>query len=177
MIKKEEVTRLLWLDMEMTGLDVDKEVPIEVACIVTDWKWNSLGTYHAVFNQPQKYIDAMDEWNTKHHGASGLTAMIPGGTDPSVVDQQVAKFIGEHFGFNRAILAGNSINQDRLFIRKYMPLTEAALHYRMLDVTSWKVVFNELFNRKFKKKEAHRAVDDIQESIEEFKYYLSFIQP
>ncbi|MGZ3724112.1 MAG: oligoribonuclease, partial [Bdellovibrionales bacterium] len=134
-------------------------------------------TYHAVFKQPQKYIDGMDDWNKKHHGDSGLTAMIPNGTDPADVDAQVAKFIGENFGFERAILAGNSINQDRLFIRKYMPLTEAALHYRMLDVTSWKVVFNELFQKKFKKKEAHRAVDDIKESIEEFKFYLSFVKP
>jgi oligoribonuclease len=177
LIKKEEVTRLLWLDMEMTGLDVDKEVPIEVACIVTDWKWDSLAEFHAVFKQPQKYVDAMDDWNKKHHGESGLTALIPNGTPPDEVDKNLAHFIGQNFGFDRAILAGNSINQDRLFIRKYMPLTEAALHYRMLDVTSWKVVFNGLFQKKFKKKEAHRAVDDIRESIEEFKFYLSFVKP
>jgi len=177
MIKKEEVTRLLWLDMEMSGIDVDKEVPIEIACLVTDWQWNVLGEYHAVFKQPQKYLDAMDDWNKEHHGDSGLLAMIPNGKDPAVVDAEVTKFIGEHFGFDRAILAGNSINQDRLFIRKYMPKTEAALHYRMLDVTSWKVVFNSLFQKKFKKKEAHRALDDIRESIDEFKYYLSFVKP
>src|SRR5665213_486003 len=177
MIKKEEVTKLLWLDMEMTGLDVDKEVPIEVACLVTDWQFKTLAEYHTVFKQPQKFIDGMDDWNKTHHGDSGLTAMIPNGKPPDTVDQELAHFIGHNFGFDRAILAGNSINQDRLFIRKYMPLTEAALHYRMLDVTSWKVVFNGLYQKKFKKKEAHRALDDIRESIEEFKFYLSFVKP
>lgn len=177
MTKKEEVTKLLWLDMEMTGLDVDKEVPIEVACIVTDWQWNALSTFHRVIRQPAQILAAMDAWNQEHHKASGLLDLIPGGGDPSVVDEELAAWIGEHFvGGERAILAGNSINQDRLFIRKYLPKTEARLHYRMLDVTSWKVVFNGLYAQKFKKKEAHRALDDIRESIEEFKFYLSFVK-
>ena len=174
--KPEDVTKLLWLDMEMTGLDVDKEVPIEVACIITDWQWNSLATYHTVIKQPQKILDAMDDWNSKHHKESGLLAAIPNGTDPLVADEELSLWIGQHFGSERAVLCGNSINQDRLFIRKYMPKTEARLHYRQLDVTSWKVVFNSLYQQKFKKKEAHRALDDIRESIEEFKFYLSFVK-
>ena len=148
MNKKEEVTKLLWLDMEMTGLDVDKEVPIEVAAIITDWQWNALATYHTVIKQPAKFLEAMDDWNQKHHKESGLLDLIPKGTAPEIVDRELSVWIGEHFGFERAILAGNSINQDRLFIRKYLPLTEAALHYRMLDVTSWKVVFNGLLQKK-----------------------------
>ena len=176
-MKKEEVTKLLWLDMEMTGLDVDKEVPIEVAVIVTDWEFQTLAKFHHVIRQPAKYLDAMDDWNQKHHKASGLLDLIAGGTDMTTVDVQLAAFITENLPGERAILAGNSINQDRLFIRKYLPLTETKLHYRMLDVTSWKVVYNSLFNRKFKKNEAHRAVDDILESIEEFKFYLSFVKP
>lgn len=175
--KPEEVTKLLWLDMEMTGLDVDKELPIEVACIVTDWKWNALAEYHTVIRQPQSVLDKMDDWNQKHHGESGLLAAIPSGKDMGAVDTELAKWIGEQFGFERAILCGNSINQDRLFIRKYLPKVEACLHYRQLDVTSWKVVFNGLYQQKFKKKEAHRALDDIRESIEEFKFYLSFVKP
>ncbi len=172
-----ENAKLFWLDMEMTGLDVDKEVPIEVAVLVTDWKFIALDQYHSVIFQPTKYLDAMDDWNKKHHGESGLTALIPGGKSIGLVDQELAGLIRQHFGEERAILAGNSINQDRLFIRKYLPLTEKALHYRMLDVTSWKVVFNSLYEKKFKKAQGHRAMDDIQESIAEFKYYLSFVKP
>lgn len=169
-------THLLWLDMEMTGLDVAKEVPIEVAAIITDWKFRTVTEYHAVIQQPKKYLDAMDDWNKKHHGDSGLLAMIPKGKKMKVVDEELAGMIREYFGRDKAILAGNSIGQDRLFIERYMPATEKALHYRMLDVTSWKVVFNNLYNVKFKKKDAHRAVDDIQESIAELQFYLSHLK-
>ena len=177
MTKKDEVTKLFWLDMEMSGLDVDKEVPIEIAAIVTGWDFKPLAQYHTVIQQPASYIQAMDPWNAKHHKESGLLVLIAGGKKPEHVDQEVAAFIVQYFNGQRAILAGNSINQDRLFIRKYLPKTEALLHYRMVDVTSWKVVFNGLWQKKFKKKDGHRALDDILESIEEFKFYLSFVKP
>lgn len=166
-------THLLWVDMEMTGLDVEKEVPIEIAAIITDWKFKTLTDYHAVIHQPQKFLDGMDDWNKKHHGDSGLLGLIPKGKSMKVVDEELAGMIHEYFGRDRAILAGNSIGQDRLFIAKYMPRTEERLHYRMLDVTSYKVVFNNMYNIKFKKKDAHRAVDDIRESIAELQFYLS----
>jgi oligoribonuclease len=169
------MAQLFWLDMEMTGLDVEKEVPIEVAAVVTDWELNVLDSYHTVIKQPQKYIDAMDDWNTKHHGESGLTALIPSGKEPALVDAELADFVHKHFGDERAVLSGNSISQDRLFVRKYMPKVEARLHYRMLDVTAWKVVFNGKFDLKFKKKDGHRALDDIQESIAELKFYMGYI--
>lgn len=176
MAAKDNVTKLFWLDMEMTGLDVEKEVPIEVAAIVTDWNFAPQDQYHSVIRQPQSYIDAMDDWNKKHHGESGLIAQIPDGKSPEVVDQELAQFLTRNFAGERAILAGNSISQDRLFIRRYLPKTEAALHYRMLDVTAWKVVFNGRYQRKFKKQDSHRALDDIRESIAELKFYMSFIQ-
>ncbi len=168
---------LLWVDMEMTGLDVNIEVPIEIAAIVTDWDLNPIEEYHAIIKQPQKYIDAMDDWNKKHHGESGLIDLIPSGIDPGAVDRELAMFVMRHFPTERAVLAGNSIGQDRLFIRKYMPLVEATLHYRMLDVTAWKVLFNGKFDLKFKKKDGHRALDDIRESMNELKYYMSFVRP
>lgn len=177
MSRKDDVTKLLWLDMEMTGLEVEKEVPIEVAALITDWQFNTLAEYHAVIKQPQRYLDSMDDWNTTHHRDSGLTALIPNGRDPAVVDGELAALIKEHFAVEKAVLAGNSINQDRLFIRRYMPQIEATLHYRMLDVTAWKVVFNGLLQKKFKKRDVHRALDDIRESIDEFKFYLSFVKP
>jgi oligoribonuclease len=175
--KNPTAAQLLWLDMEMTGLDVEKEVPIEVAAVVTDWQLNALGDFHTVIKQPQHYIDAMDDWNRTHHGDSGLTALIPTGMDPLEADQALAKFVRSHFSTDRGILAGNSIMQDRLFLKKYMPLTDSLLHYRQMDVTAWKVMFNGMYNLRFKKKDGHRAVDDILESINELKYYLSFVDP
>lgn len=174
---KVQAAQLLWLDMEMTGLDVEKEVPIEVAAIVTDWQLNPLGEYHTVIKQPQKFIDAMDDWNRSHHGQSGLTALIPSGKDPLLVDEELSRFVRGHFSTDRGILAGNSIAQDRLFLRKYMPKTDSLLHYRMVDVTSWKVIYNGLYNLRFKKNDGHRALDDIRESISELKFYLSFVDP
>jgi len=106
--------------MEMTGLDVEKEVPIEVAAIVTDWKMQPLEEYHAVIHQPEKYLNAMDDWNKKHHGESGLLDMIPGGKKPKAVDQELAELVEKHFGEDKAILAGNSIGQDRLLNKKYI---------------------------------------------------------
>lgn len=163
--------------MEMTGLDVEKEVPIEVAAIVTDYQFNDLGQYHAIIKQPQNYLDAMDDWNQRQHRETGLVDLIPNGKDPAVTDQELAAFIRSHFGNERAILAGNSIMQDRLFIKRHMPLTEACLHYRLVDVTSWKVIFNEVYKQKFPKKDGHRALDDIRESINELKFYMSFVKP
>ncbi len=168
---------LLWLDMEMTGLDVEKEVPIEVAAIVTDWNMAPLEEYHAVIQQPPRFLDAMDDWNKKHHGESGLLAMVPGGAKPETVDAELAALVEKHFGAdNKALLAGNSIGQDRLFIKRYMPRLEARLHYRLLDVTAFKIIFNNVFDKKFKKKDSHRAVDDIRESMAELQYYMSFVK-
>lgn len=168
---------LLWLDMEMTGLDVEKEVPIEVACIVTDWQFQTLTHYHAIIRQPQEYLDRMDPWNTQHHRESGLTDQVPHGKSPGAVEQELCQLVSLHFGQDRVILAGNSIGQDRLFINKYFPQLASMLHYRMLDVSAWKIVYNSHFGLKFSKKQAHRALDDVQESIDELKFYLQYIKP
>lgn len=167
---------LLWLDMEMTGLDVEKEVPIEVACIVTDWQFNPLKHYHAIIKQPQSYLNAMDEWNTDHHKKSGLTDEIPNGKSPAAVEQELCQLVRLNFGSEKAIIAGNSIGQDRLFIHKYFKELESLLHYRMLDVSAWKIVYNNAFNVKFPKKQNHRALDDVQESIDELKFYMQFVK-
>lgn len=167
---------LLWLDMEMTGLDVEKEVPIEVACIVTDWNFNPITQYHAVIKQPQIYLDRMDDWNREHHKRSGLTDQIPSGKEPGIVEQELVQLVKQHFGNDRPILAGNSIGQDRLFISKYFRQLEGLLHYRMLDVSAWKIVYNSCFQIKFPKKQNHRALDDVQESIDELKFYMQFIK-
>lgn len=169
--------KLLWIDLEMTGLDVEKEVIIEVACIVTDMDFNHLDKYHAVVKQPQKLIDSMDEWNTKHHGASGLTKEIPNGMEPSIVEDELMAFVRRHWPSpdDKPVIAGNSIAQDRLFITKYWPRFNAVIHYRMLDVTSWKIMMKEKFKVGHKKGNAHRAQQDVEESIREMKNYINFV--
>jgi oligoribonuclease len=178
MEKNAPPTKLLWLDLEMTGLDVTKEVIIEVAALVTDLNFQVLDQYEAVVQQPQSYLDAMDDWNKKHHGESGLTAKVPKGTPPLQVETELLALIKKHWTTpkDRPVLAGNSISQDRLFIAKYFSTLESALHYRMLDVSSWKVIFNAKYNQKYVKKNSHRALDDIRESIEELKFYLGFFE-
>jgi oligoribonuclease len=168
--------KLLWIDMEMTGLDVNREVIIEVAAIVTDLDLKTLETYDQVVKQPQSYLDAMDDWNRKHHGESGLTARVPAGREPQAVEDDLLQLIDRHFaGSERPIIAGNSIFQDRTFIDRHMPRLAARLHYRMVDVTSWKIVMSARFDLEFDKKKAHRALDDINESIGELRFYLQHV--
>ncbi len=170
--------KLLWVDLEMTGLNVETEVIIEVAAIVTDLDFNELACFETAVKQPQSYLDNMDAWNTEHHGASGLTAKVPHGMSPEKVEDELIKLIQIHFPDpkDRPVLAGNSIGQDRVFINKHMPRLAALLHYRMLDVSSWKIIFNNKYNFKHDKQGKHRALDDIRESISELKAYLKFIQ-
>ena len=167
--------KLLWLDMEMTGLNVETEVVIEVGAIVTDYHFNELDRYHSVLKQPQHYLDKMDDWNSKHHSESGLIALIPNGKPPEEVEQDLCQIIDRHFSKeNRPIIAGNSIHQDRLFIDRYFKKLSGKLHYRMLDVSSWKVILKSKYGFDHKKQNRHRAVDDIEESIAELKAYLAF---
>ncbi len=153
---------------------------LEVALLVTDWNFNVLATYESVINQPQIYIDRMDDWNKEHHTKSGLIQKIPYGKILADAEEDILKIMSKYFPYpaeknDRAILAGNSIAQDRLFIDKYMHKLAARLHYRMLDVSAWKIVFNNKFGIKYEKKNAHRALDDIQESIAELNFYLQHL--
>lgn len=168
--------RLLWLDMEMTGLDVDIERPIEVAVIITDMDFNTVDTYHTVVKQPQVFLDNMDEWNRKHHKESGLLEQIPNGKEQEVVDLELRHLALKHFEDERAVICGNSIFQDRKFIDLYFKEFAKTLHYRMVDVTSWKIIMNEKYGVEYQKKDAHRALDDIRESIEELKLFLRFVK-
>ena len=168
--------RLFWIDLEMTGLDVEKEVVVEAAAIVTDIQLNELDTYEVVVRQPQSYLDAMDAWNTEHHGRSGLTAKVPTGREPGLVEDDLVALAAKHFTAP-AVIAGNSIAQDRLFINRYFPRFAAQLHYRMLDVTAWKVMMEARFGIRFEKKKAHRALDDIRESLDEMRFYLRHVSP
>ena len=169
--------KYLWLDMEMSGLDPEQCRILEVAVIITDTKFQALGSYQAVIHQDEQTLAAMDAWNTKHHGESGLTEKVR----HSKVSEQAAEaaviaLVDKHFAKDeRVLLSGNTIGQDRKFISKYWPKLEERLHYRMLDVSSFKEVFRRQYGVDYKKKQAHRALDDIHESIAELQHYLSYV--
>jgi oligoribonuclease len=171
--------KLLWCDMEMTGLRVEKEAIIEVAFIVTNLKLEPLDQYEAVVYQPRDYLDRMDEWNRSHHTQSGLINKVQFGKPQAQVEKEIIELIRDNFDTpkERPILAGNSIAQDRSFINLYMPDLARILHYRMLDVSSWKIMFENVYGLRYNKQKNHRAHDDILESIEELKFYTNYINP
>lgn len=166
-------TKLLWVDLEMTGLDFTKDRIIEVAIEITDFDFKTLASYEAIINQPESVVNAMNPWAASQHNASGLTAKI---RKSKISEQQVIKdlkeLISEQFGEELAILAGNSIHNDRNFIKQWWPEVDALLHYRMLDVSSFKILMQGKYNYLFEKDSSHRAFDDIQASIAELQDYL-----
>ena len=177
-MKKKEVVmeKIFWADIEMTGLDLETSVIIEFACIVTDLDFNELGIYDSVVCQPQAELNKMDEWNTRTHKESGLTAKVPFGKPINVVEAEIIDFLNNHYSDDPIILAGNSISQDKIFIDKYMKDLSQKLHYRIIDVSSYKQIFKYKFGIDCtEKKGNHRALDDIRESIDELKHYLTFV--
>jgi oligoribonuclease len=167
----------LWIDMEMSGLDVQQCKILEVAAIVTDSRFAPLATYHAVVHQPPSVLAAMDDWCTKTHGDSGLTAAVAKGAPLAQVEEQLMLIVEKYFpASERPVLAGNSIGQDRKFIDAYMPTLSNRLHYRMVDVSSFKIVFQDLYHVRYEKRGTHRALDDILESIAELTLYLSHVR-
>lgn len=171
--------RLVWIDMEMTGLDADRERIIEVAMIVTDGQLAVIAEApDFVIHQPDAILAAMDVWNTEHHAASGLTERVrTSQLDERQAEEALLSFLAEHTTERTAPLAGNSIHQDRRFIRRYMPRLDEWLHYRHVDVSTVKELVGRWYPEEFKKRPAknssHRALDDIRESIEELRFYRS----
>jgi len=167
---------LFWIDLEMTGLDENVDCILEVAIVITDIDFKPLEEYHRIVFQPPEVLDKMNDWCKKTHGESGLTAAIPTGIPLPSVEREILELIGRHFDAqDRIVLAGNSVNNDKRFIDKYLPTVAKRLHYRLIDVSSYKEIFRDKYNLAFQKQNAHRAVDDIYESIRELSFYLSYV--
>ncbi len=167
---------LIWIDLEMTGLDTEHDRIIEIATLVTDSELNTLaeGPILAI-HQPDDVISAMDEWNTRQHGQSGLIDRVANSRlSATDAEQQTIDFLRDWVGAGKSPMSGNSICQDRRFMAREMPQLEAYFHYRNLDVSSIKELARrwrpELL-KGFKKKASHLAMDDIRDSITELKYY------
>ena len=171
------MSAIVWMDMEMSGLDPDKDRILEVAVLVTNGELDIIAEGpNLVVHQPKEVLAAMDEWNTKHHGQSGLTERVSESTvDEGAVSVAIIEFLGQHTEKNKAPLAGNSIHQDRRFVARYLPEVEDWLHYRNVDVSTIKELAQRWFPKQYAgrpaKKGSHRAMDDLVESIEELKYY------
>ncbi|MEO7163876.1 MAG: oligoribonuclease, partial [Bdellovibrionia bacterium] len=169
--------RLFWLDLEMTGLNDSVDQILEVAAVITDLDFTPLEELHRVVYQTPQVLQNMNDWCKKTHGESGLTAEIPNGVPLEKVEAEVLELINRNFApQDRIILAGNSIGNDRRFVDRYMPKMAERLHYRMVDVSSFKEIYREKYGLSFQKKNAHRAVGDIYESIRELSFYLSFVK-
>jgi len=167
---------LIWIDLEMTGLDPDRDVIIEMATIVTDSDLNILeeGPVIAV-HQSEETLAGMDEWNTRQHGQSGLTQRVRESIiDAAQAEAMTLAFLEKWVPKRASPICGNSICQDRRFLYRYMPKLEAYFHYRNLDVSTLKELaarWAPLVRDGFKKGNTHLALDDIRESIAELRYY------
>ena len=168
--------RMVWIDLEMTGLIPETCTILEIATVVTDAHLNVLAHGpNLAIHQPDAVLEAMDQWNTTHHGASGLTQRVKDSTvSMQEAQAQTLTFLKQHVDQGKAPLCGNSIGQDRMFLRLYMPKLEDYLYYRNVDVSSIKELLLRWYPESYlppRKKSTHLALEDILESIDELKYY------
>lgn len=174
-----KTAKILWMDLEMTGLDPTKDRILEVAVIATDWDFNELGVYESAVQVNPRLVErrmkvGKDFWDANPTVRDQLVDQNKTAKSGLIVENELLNFIKKHFDDNKPVLlGGNSIHQDRRFIVNEWELLDKRLHYRMLDVSAWKVVFEAKFGKKFSKPEEHRALGDIRGSIEELQYYLS----
>lgn len=170
--------KYLWIDLEMTGLEPEKDKILEVAAIATDTKLEEVARYEATVKVDEDLMKSRmvgDFWEKNSKSRDGLIAANASGRPVAEVEKDLIAFLDQNFG-SEVYLAGNSIHQDRKFIEREMPELNKRLHYRMLDVSAWKIYFENSLNKKFIKPENHRALDDINGSIEELKWYLTFLK-
>ena len=173
-------TKLLWVDLEMTGLDPAKDVILEIATEITDFNFKTLESYESKVRHKRELVAERMQKNT-------WWADYPANRDEFLhnlddakslgnVEQDLLALVNKHFGNEQAVLAGNSIYNDRMFIKQWWPALDLKLHYRMLDVSAWKVLMQGKYDVVYAKNNSHRAFDDIQASIAELQNYLDFFK-
>lgn len=172
--------KLLWVDLEMTGLSPADDRIMEVAVIATDWNFAEVATYEAVQRVDETRMKQRmvgEFWDKYSDVRTALQVQNEQGRASDVIEDELLAFLDAHFAADeRVLLAGNSIHQDRRFIENEWPRLHERLHYRMLDVSAWKVVFDGKYKKRFAKPEAHRAMEDIRGSIQELQYYLGKVK-
>lgn len=174
--------KILWIDLEMTGLDPIEDRILEIAAIATDWDFKEIAVYEAVKKVGPNLMTSRMKigkafWDANPEARDSLIAQNLSGKNGRTVENELLAFISEHFDDGKPVLlAGNSIHQDRKFIANEWSRLDARLHYRMLDVSAWKVVFEGKYKKRFAKPEEHRALGDIRGSIMELKYYLGKVR-
>ena len=167
---------LIWVDLEMTGLDPDLDYIIEIATIITDSRLKILAEGPVIaIHQPDSILEAMDDWNKEHHGASGLLNRVRD-SDCAVAhaEGKTVDFVAHYVPPSRSPMCGNSICQDRRFMARFMPELERFFHYRHIDVSTVKELcmrWEPEIAQRFRKSATHRALQDIRDSVEELKYY------
>lgn len=178
--KEIKPTKLLWIDLEMTGLDPARDLILEVAAEVTDFDFKTLASYEARIKYNREIVAARMQnniwWKDFSANRDEFLNKLEHGKPSQIVEQELISLVEQNFGAEQAILAGNSIHNDRQFIKKYWPSFDLKLHYRMLDVSAWKVLMQGKYGVIYEKKEVHRAFDDIQASIAELQYYLDWFK-
>ena len=170
--------RLVWVDLEMTGLVPEKDVILEAAVILTDRELNIVREWEPwVVHQPDAILDGMDKWNTRTHSESGLIDKCRASKlSVAAAERAIIKELKQHVDKHRSPMCGNSICQDRRFMARHMPLLEDYFHYRNFDVSAFKIAAQLYYPKLFaevkgKKPASHQALDDIRASIEEMKFY------
>ncbi|MFU8763434.1 MAG: oligoribonuclease [Haliea sp.] len=172
--------RLIWVDLEMTGLDPARDVVIEIASIVTDSELNILAEGPVIaIHQPEQVLGSMDEWNTTHHTRSGLVDRVRASTiDEAAAENQTLAFLRQWVTSGSSPMCGNSICQDRRFMARHMPRLERYFHYRNLDVSTLKILmqmWRPELEQGVVKAGSHQALDDIRESLAELCYYRKYL--
>lgn len=174
---RKDKKNLVWLDLEMTGLDVSTDVILEIATIVTDSQLEVIEYGpDLVIHHDEQVLNRMNAWCQVYHGKSGLTQAVRESTVTiGQAEQETLEFLQKYFSVGQPIACGNSVWNDKVFLQKGMPVLYSFFDYRVVDVTSFKEVLRRWYPKSpyldFKKKEAHRAMDDIKESIAELKHY------